>query len=85
MSFVVENMGEKNLNKEFLRTLKKKNRKDDSHLQQCIDNIKNEKRLGSKDFLNLYSLLWKPGPSTQFKNLEKLDGTPRERPQNATL
>ena len=53
----------------FIFALKRKKSKYNNKKEPgVIDKIQHEKRLSSQEFLNVYSSLWKEGPSVRYQN-----------------
>ena len=46
---------------------------DDKEMFQTIDKIQRQKKLSSSEFLKVYNLLWKKGPTVLYQNPETRD------------
>jgi len=74
-------MGKNNVsNERLLKALEKK--PEGQLLNPClckaIEKLKKGKKLNSREFLEIYSALFKPGPYTKFNNPEKWERVSRE-------
>jgi hypothetical protein len=72
-------MPERVFREELIKTLKKtmKNRKNDQKLLKLMHKIEKKKRLKSREFLSVHAMLWKAGPTSQYRNPAKCERVPR--------